>query len=100
MTRSAAITAVEKYFDTGGFIADLTRRVAIPTESQNPARAPELQRYLDAEMAESLARVGMTSRLYPNPRGTAGPFLIAELIEDPKRPTVLMYAHGDVIRGQ
>src|SRR5205823_13794049 len=81
-------------------LADLSRRVAIPTESQNPARAAELQTYLDAEMSESLARMGMTSRILPNPRGKGGPFLIAELVEDPKRPTVLMYGHGDVIRGQ
>jgi len=100
MSRSAAIAAVEKYFDAGGFIADLSRRVAIPTESQNPARAHELQTYLDTEMSESLARMGMTSRIFPNPKGKGGPFLIAELVEDPKRPTVLMYGHGDVIRGQ
>lgn len=99
MTRSAAITAIEKYFDAGAFMADLSRRVAIPTESQNPARSAELHQYLDTEMSESLARLGMTSRILPNPKG-GGPFLIAELIEDPKRPTVLMYGHGDVIRGQ
>jgi len=100
MTRAAAIAAVEKYFDAGGFIAELSRRIAIPTESQNPARAAELQRYLDSEMSESLARLGMTSRIFSNPIGKGGPFLIAELIEDPKRPTALMYGHGDVIRGQ
>ncbi len=100
MTRSAAIAAAEKYFDSGGFLADLTRRVAIPTESQNPARGPELRAYLESEMSESLARIGATSRVFPNPKGTGGPFLIAELTEDPKRPTVLLYGHGDVIRGQ
>ena len=100
MSRSAAIAAVEKYFDSGGFLADLARRVAIPTESQNPARAPDLRAYLETEMAESLARIGATSKVFPNPKGTGGPFLVAELIEDPKRPTVLLYGHGDVIRGQ
>ena len=100
MTRSAAIAAAEKYFDTGGFLADLARRVAIPTESQNPARAPELRAYVESEMSESLARIGATSRVFDNPRGKGGPFLVAELIEDPKRPTVLLYGHGDVIRGQ
>jgi acetylornithine deacetylase/succinyl-diaminopimelate desuccinylase-like protein len=100
LSRSAAIAAVEKYFDSGGFLADLARRVAIPTESQNPARAPDLRAYLETEMAESLARIGATSKIFPNPRGTGGPFLVAELIEDPKRPTVLLYGHGDVIRGQ
>ena len=100
MSRSAAIAAVEKYFDGGTFLADLGRRVAIPTESQNPDRQRELERYLDTEMSESLARLGMTSRIFPNPKGKGGPFMIAELIEDPKRPTVLLYGHGDVIRGQ
>jgi acetylornithine deacetylase/succinyl-diaminopimelate desuccinylase-like protein len=100
MSRSAAIQGAEKYFDGGGFLADLGRRVAIPTESQNPARAAELAAYLETEMSESLARLGMTSRIFPNPTGAPNPFLIAELIEDPKRPTVLLYGHGDVIRGQ
>jgi len=100
MTRQAAIAAAENYFDGGAFHADLGRRVAIPTESQNPERSRELAAYLETEMAESLARMGMTCRLFPNPRGKGGPFLVAELIEDPKRPTALMYGHGDVIRGQ
>src|SRR5205085_236083 len=100
MTRQSAIAAAEKYFDSGGFHADLARRVAIPTESQNPDRQRELEAYLETEMAESLARMGMTSRIFANPRGKGGPFLIAELVEDPKRPTALMYGHGDVIRGQ
>ncbi|HET7668821.1 MAG TPA: M20/M25/M40 family metallo-hydrolase, partial [Burkholderiales bacterium] len=100
MDRNAAIAAVRKYFDNGSFHADLGRRVAIPTESQNPERAAELARYLDEEMVESLARLGMQSRTFENPAGRGGPFLVAELIEDPKRPTVLLYGHGDVIRGQ
>jgi len=100
LSRNAAIAAIEKYFDNGGFIADLGRRVAIKTESQNPERQAELERYLEEEMSESLEKLGMTTRIFPNPRGSGGPFLVAELIEDPKRPTVLLYGHGDVIRGQ
>jgi acetylornithine deacetylase/succinyl-diaminopimelate desuccinylase-like protein len=100
MTRQSAIAAAEKYFDNGGFHADLARRVAIATESQNPERQAELERYLESEMSESLARLGMTSRIFANPRGKGGPFLVAELLEDATRPTVLLYGHGDVIRGQ
>jgi acetylornithine deacetylase/succinyl-diaminopimelate desuccinylase-like protein len=100
MSRKAAIAAAEKYFDSGAFVADLGRRIAIKTESQNPERKAELDRYLETEMSESLARLGMTSRVFRNPNGKGGPFLVAELIEDPKRPTVLLYGHGDVIRGQ
>ena len=43
MTRAAAIAAAERYFDEDGFIADLSRRVAIPTESQVEERAPVLR---------------------------------------------------------
>ena len=32
MSRSDAIGKIESYFDEGGFIEDLTRRVAIPTD--------------------------------------------------------------------
>src|SRR5258708_24784735 len=94
------MAAAEMSFDSGAFLAALGRRVAIPTESQNPDRQPELVAYLETEMSESLARLGMTSRIFPNPKGKGGPFLVPELIEDPKRPTVLLYGHGDVIRGQ
>jgi len=100
MTRSAAIIGIEKYFDGGAFAADLARRVAIPTESQNPARRAELAAYLEAELQPSLARMGMSCKVLPNPSGKGGPFLVAERIENKKLTTVLMYGHGDVIRGQ
>jgi acetylornithine deacetylase/succinyl-diaminopimelate desuccinylase-like protein len=100
MSRAEAIASAERYFDDGRFFTDLARRVAIPTESQNPARAAALAEYLDAEMAESLEHIGFTCRLIANPSGSYGPFLVAERIEDPRLPTILTYGHGDVIRGQ
>ncbi|MCC2654479.1 MAG: family metallopeptidase, partial [Microvirga sp.] len=100
MGRDKAIAAVERYFDEGRFLADLGRRVAIPTESQNPARAAALDDYLENEMAESLERMSFSCRILPNPTGKHGPFLVAERIEDAALPTVLTYGHGDVIRGQ
>jgi acetylornithine deacetylase/succinyl-diaminopimelate desuccinylase-like protein len=100
MSRAQAISAAERYFDDGRFLVDLARRVAIPTESQNPARAAALVDYLETEMAESLERMGFVCSIVPNPTGKYGPFLLAERIEDPKLATVLTYGHGDVIRGQ
>ena len=100
MTRQAALQSIERYFDEGRFLADLGRRVAIPTESQNPARAAALSEYLEKEMAESLERMGFECTIAPNPVGKYGPFLVAQRIEDPALPTVLTYGHGDVIRGQ
>ena len=100
MSRDRAIAHAEKYFDEGGFFADLARRVAIPTESQNPERAADLRRYLAGEMQPSFERLGFSCRIYDNPVAKYGPFLVAERIEDPALVTVLSYGHGDVIRGQ
>ncbi len=100
MSRAEAIAAIERYFDDGGFAADLARRVAIPTESQNPERAGALVAYLEAEMRPSLERRGFRCTSLPNPVRQYGPFLVGERIEDPALPTVLTYGHGDVIRGQ
>ncbi len=100
MSRTEAITAIESYFDNGGFAADLARRVAIPTESQNPERGAALNAYLGEEMRPWLERHGFGCTILPNPSAKYGPFLVAERIEDPKLPTVLTYGHGDVIRGQ
>src|SRR5260370_15285253 len=98
MTRAAAIAAAERYFDDGGFAADLARRVAIPTESQVDEHLPVLRTYLTDEIAPSLARLGFSSEIIDNPvRG--GPVLIAERREEGAATTVLGYGHGDVIRG-
>ncbi len=60
MTREAAIRAATTYLDEGGFTADLARRVAIPTESQNPDRMAVLGDYLEKEMRGSLEALGFT----------------------------------------
>jgi acetylornithine deacetylase/succinyl-diaminopimelate desuccinylase-like protein len=100
MSREQAIARAERYFDDGGFFSDLARRVAIPTESQNPERREDLERYLLDEMRPSLERLGFRCRVLENPAAIGGPFLLAERIEDPALVTVFSYGHGDVIRGQ
>src|SRR5262249_1794012 len=100
MSREQAISQAERYFDDGGFFADLARRLAIPTDSQNPERKAELERYLAGEIGPSFERLGFSYRIFPNPKPPYGPFLIAERIEDPSLVTVFTYGHGDVIRGQ
>ena len=98
-SREDAIARADRYYTTGAFAADLARRVAIPTESQDPQRADALHAYLADEMSPWLVSMGFTVRIVPNPTG-AGPFLFAQRLEDPSLPTVLGYGHGDVIRGQ
>ena len=99
-TRDGAIGRAEKYFDDGGFLEELQRRVAIATTSQETDSMPALQEYVSGEMTESLSKLGYTCEVQPNPRAEYGPFLIARRVEDPAKPTVLTYGHGDVIRGQ
>lgn len=99
-TRAAALAAVDAYADSGGFRADLAGLVAHPTESQNPARGPELRRYLTEAMMPRLTDLGFACRILDNPDPRGGPLLIAERIEDPALTTVLTYGHGDVVRAQ
>ncbi|MGH7053635.1 MAG: M20 family metallopeptidase [Stellaceae bacterium] len=99
-TRDGAIGRAETYFDNGGFEADLRRRVAIPTTSQEEGSLPALRQYLSDEISLSLRKLEYDCVVLPNPRPEYGPFLIARRVEDPARSTVLTYGHGDVIRGQ
>lgn len=100
MTRSSAIDAAARYFDTGDFARDLGDLVSHETESQTPDKAAELPRYLDAALIPRLTALGFTCRVHPNPVKGAGPILTAERIEGEGLPTILSYGHGDVIRAQ
>ena len=77
MTRESAIQAAAGLYDSGIFLEDLRRRVAMRTESQEPESGPLLTAYLNEEMAPALAELGFTSRLLDNPAKGAGPFLVA-----------------------
>jgi acetylornithine deacetylase/succinyl-diaminopimelate desuccinylase-like protein len=97
--RDTAIDLAARYFDTGGFRGDLARRVAYRTESQEPAQAAALRAYLSEEIAPSVARLGFGCRIVENPHAERCPMLLAERREDEAPATVLLYGHGDVVRG-
>ncbi|HZF79632.1 MAG TPA: M20 family metallopeptidase [Rubrivivax sp.] len=98
--RQAALAAAVAHFDSGEFLRDLARRVAIRTESQDPTSGPALKAYLADEIGPTLAQLGFVTALYDNPEPAYGPFMIATRHEADELPTVLIYGHGDVIRGQ
>jgi acetylornithine deacetylase/succinyl-diaminopimelate desuccinylase-like protein len=100
VSRAAALAAAAAHFDGGDFTRDLARRVAIRTESQDPASGPALQHYLADEIAPTLHGLGFTAALHDNPEPGCGPLLVATRHEGDALPTVLVYGHGDVIRGQ
>ncbi len=99
MTRESAISRATRHFDEGKFIEDLARRVAIRTESQIPESRPYMDVYLKDEITPAFTRMGFKTEILPNPVAGVGPILLAERFEGNDLPTVLMYGHGDVIRG-
>lgn len=96
--RDSAIAAAIAMLEDGRFKTDLARRVAVPTISRDAAHRDDLQRYLDEELAPVFARLGFRQRQFRHP-AAPGSFLLAERIEAADLPTVLMYAHGDVVTG-
>ena len=63
MTRQAAIQLAQHQFDDGSFKNCLKKRIAQPTESQNPARAPELLAYLSQDLPAPLKDLGVVPDL-------------------------------------
>jgi acetylornithine deacetylase/succinyl-diaminopimelate desuccinylase-like protein len=99
LTRQLAIEHVTAHLESGAFLTDLDRRVALRTDSQEQDSEPRLREYLDGEMASTLAPLGFALQVFDNPVASAGPLLIATRQEDEALPTVLIYGHGDVVRG-
>jgi acetylornithine deacetylase/succinyl-diaminopimelate desuccinylase-like protein len=100
MSRQAAIDSAARHFDEGTFLADLARRVAIPTESQVFEQRREAMDAYIVEIRKTLETMGYACEVLPNPSPLAGPFLVAERHEGGGLPTVLTYGHGDVTYGQ
>jgi acetylornithine deacetylase/succinyl-diaminopimelate desuccinylase-like protein len=98
--RDAAIAQAQSYLDRGQFAADLADLVRFETESQNPDQRAELPRYLDEALQPRLERSGFACTHFDNPKPGGAPLMVATRIEDPARPTVLSYGHGDVVRAQ
>ena len=97
MTRSLALARAADYFDSGQFLADLSRRVAFRTETGAAGRGPDLLAYLEQEMVPAAGRLGAAARVLDNPDASGGPFLVAHRHEGDGLPTVLTYGHADVV---
>lgn len=100
MSREKVIDHATAFFESGQLQSDLAGLVAFQTESQNPAQAAELPRYLIDAIQPRLVAMGFDCTLHDNPVPHGGPFLIGHRIEDPALPTVLTYGHGDVTWAQ
>ena len=102
MSRSDAITFAHRGYDGDsdeGYYKRLAKLVAVPSESQNPERIPELYQYLKDHMVPAFERLGYGCHIYDNPYEGCGPILLAQRIEDEGLPTLFGYGHGDVVLG-
>src|ERR1700726_1504101 len=98
MTRIDAIARARQYLHSGAFLAELDRRLAFQTESQNPERGDALRAYLEQDLQPAFSQLDFSTRLIESPSGK-GPYLLAEYRESSSAPTILMYGHGDVVDG-
>jgi acetylornithine deacetylase/succinyl-diaminopimelate desuccinylase-like protein len=98
MSRDDAVRRVRAHMESGGFLADLDRRVTYRTESQNGGQPAALRAYLEDELQPAFAALDFNTRLIESPSGK-GPYLLAVHHESASVPTVLMYGHGDVVDG-
>src|ERR1700760_2933753 len=98
MTRTDAIARARQQLHSGAFLAELDRRVAFRTESQNPERGDALRAYLEQDLQPAFSQLGFATKLIESPSGK-GPYLLAEYRESASAPTILMYGHGDVVDG-
>jgi acetylornithine deacetylase/succinyl-diaminopimelate desuccinylase-like protein len=96
--RQSALERAARHYDGGVFLSELARLVAVPSESEKPRGAPYLAFYLTGHMRPMLEKMGFVCEVLVNP-ALGGPLLLAERVEDPDLPTVLIYGHGDVVRG-
>lgn len=97
--RSEAVSAALGLFDSGDFVRRLAALVAVPTESQMPGRLGELRRYCAEVLGPMVAELGFAVEVLENPLAGRGPVLLATRFEGEGLPTVLIYGHGDVVRG-
>jgi acetylornithine deacetylase/succinyl-diaminopimelate desuccinylase-like protein len=98
MTRTDAVARAHQMIQSGEFLAELDRRVAYQTESQNPDKRDALRAYLTENLQPAFAKLDFATKLIESPTGKS-PYLLAEYGESTSAPTVLIYGHGDVVDG-
>ncbi len=100
LTRDTAIQQATDQYDSGRFLDDLQRRVALlARKARKPTAARACTLICATKSRRTLTQMGFTCRIVDNPAAGAGPFLVGHRHEGDGLPTVLTYGHGDVVRG-
>jgi acetylornithine deacetylase/succinyl-diaminopimelate desuccinylase-like protein len=100
MKRDQILDLARRWFDEGNYQSLLSRRVAMPTASDQPGNNEALRAYLQQEMAPDLTACGFECEIFDNPVTGAPPLMVARRVESEGLPCVMTYGHGDVINGQ
>ncbi len=99
MNRQETIAQAQSLVDEGVFEEVMAHWVSIPSTAQEPDHYPDLVRYLEEAIVPAVEALGCEWEIHDNPDDAGGPFLIAGLQEGDDLPTILLYDHGDVVRG-
>ncbi len=97
--RKAALTAAAEFFDSGKFRERLSGLLAYRSTSQDPGHDADLRLYLEQGIRPWVESMGFDVAVHDNPEPGFGPILTGSRIEDPSRPTIILYGHGDTVRG-
>ncbi|CAG9219658.1 Acetylornithine deacetylase/Succinyl-diaminopimelate desuccinylase [Paraburkholderia caribensis] len=97
--RDAALVHAADFFDRGDFRESLATRVIHMTESQAGSSRDAIQTYLDDEIAVPLHAMGFETLVLENPERADLPLLVGTRHESDESPTVLIYGHADVVKG-
>jgi len=97
--RKAALARAAAIFDGGAFRDRLAGLLAYRSTSQDPGHDADLRRYLEEGLSPWVEGMGFSVTIHDNPEAGFGPIMTGSRIEDPSRPTLLLYGHGDTVRG-
>lgn len=97
--RQTACELAQSSLENGRFLETLSRLVAIPTESQHPNQRSDLLRYINDGVGPLLTALGFELATFNENDSDLLPCLLATRLEGPDLPTIMIYGHGDVVRG-
>lgn len=99
MSREDTIRRAKGFAADGRFLAELGKRVGVPTQSSIESSHKDLWYYLEHVIAPDFENLGCNVTIHPNPIEGGGPFLVAKRVEGPALPSIFCYGHGDVVPG-
>ena len=95
LERRDALSRAGEFFDSGAFRDRLSALIAYRSTSQDPGHDADLRRYLEEGLRPWVESMGFVTAIHDNPDPGFGPILTGTRIEDPARPTIILYGHSN-----